>query len=388
MASIPVASAVYSTNNIPMAEVAPIHLAAGGNLVDPNPPLTQRSSQPIPSLQYYNLIFNEVAAREYLSRRQWPVGLQDTFIRNLSKIPLRFFICDDSGSMITSDGHKIAKGSGGETRVLACSRWSELTEALQFHAGISHAARATTEFRLLNGSAPIIVGMDSNGDDERAITQLHRLLEGSPSGGTPLCRHIREVVEKIRVIEPILRANQQRACVMIATDGESSDGDVAEALRPLQNLPVWVVVRLCTDDEKIVSYWNNIDKVLELDMDVLDDLFGEAAEVYENNKWLAYGEPMHRLREFGIPVKEIDLLDESVLSLDQIRLFCQMIYGGPLAKYPDPQIDWPAFAAAIREENSRLPKVWSPYHKSPRVWVDPSQVASCHRLNSGGCNIL
>lgn len=65
---------------------------------------------------------------------------------------------------------------------------------------------------------------------------------------------------------------------------------------------------MCTDDEKIVSYWNNIDKVLELDMDVLDDLFGEAAEVYENNKWLAYGEPMHRLREFGIPVKEIDLL--------------------------------------------------------------------------------
>ena len=99
-------------------------------------------------------------------------------------------------------------------RVLACSRWSELTEALQFHAGISHAARATTEFRLLNGSAPIIVGVDSNGDDERAITQLHRLLEGSPSGGTPLCRHIREVVEKIRVIEPILRANQQRACVV------------------------------------------------------------------------------------------------------------------------------------------------------------------------------
>ena len=113
---------------------------------------------------------------------------------------------------------------------------------------------------------------------------------------------------------------------IIATDGESSDGDVAEALRPLQNLPVWVVVRLCTDDDKIVNYWNNIDKVLELDMDVLDDLFGEAAEVYENNKWLAYGEPMHRLREFGIPVKEIDLLDESVLSLDQIRCFCQMMY--------------------------------------------------------------
>jgi len=27
------------------------------------------------------------------------------------------------------------------------------------------------------------------------------------------------------------------------------------------------VIRLCTDDEKVVSYWNNIDSQLELDMD-------------------------------------------------------------------------------------------------------------------------
>ena len=99
-------------------------------------------------------------------------------------------------------------------RVLSCSRWSELTEALHFHAGISHAARATSEFRLLNGSAPIIVGLGGASKDESAVTQLRSLFDGSPNGGTPLCRHIREVVEKIRVVAPILRANQQRACVV------------------------------------------------------------------------------------------------------------------------------------------------------------------------------
>ncbi len=53
-------------------------------------------------------------------------------------------------------------------------------------------------------------------------------------------------------------------------------------------------------------------------MDALDDLFREAAEVYENNKWLAYGKPMHRLREFGISVKEIDLQRK----IDLLRVGC------------------------------------------------------------------
>ena len=161
-------------------------------------------------------------------------------------------------------------------RILTCSRWSELTDALKFHAQIAHAASAPTEFRLLNSSVPISIGTD---DGSNSLNVLLSTFEGSPNGGTPLCRHIKDVVSKISLIEHQLRANNQRACVMIATDGESSDGDIAEALKPLERLPVWVVVRLCTDDDKIVDYWNNIDKVLELDMDVLDDLFGEADEV-------------------------------------------------------------------------------------------------------------
>jgi hypothetical protein len=208
---------------------------------------------------------------------------------------------------------------------VSCTRWQELTEALKFHASLAKAACAPTEFRLLNGSAPITVGTPDTMEETRYST-LMALFDQSPSGGTPLCRHIREVIAQIRPMEAQLRANGQKACVIIATDGESSDGDIATAMQPLRQMPVWVVVRLCTDDEKVVNYWNNIDAQLEMDMDVLDDLNGEAEEVNENNSWLTYGEPMHRLREFGVLIKEIDMMDSNKLSLDQIRRFCSIMY--------------------------------------------------------------
>jgi hypothetical protein len=41
-----------------------------------------------------------------------------------------------------------------------------------------------------------------------------------------------------------------------------------------------VVVRLCTNEGSIVDYWNNVDKEIELNMDVIDDPLGEAKEIH------------------------------------------------------------------------------------------------------------
>lgn len=156
--------------------------------------------------------------------------------------------------------------------------------------------------------------------------QLCQILDNSgPSGGTPLCKHIHEITAQIQSMEGQLRANGHKAAVIICTDGESSDGDVAAALKPLHNLPVWVVIRLCTDEENIVNYWNSIDNQLELELEILDDLVSEAEEVNKVNNWFTYGEPLHLLRQFGVSIKELDMLDEKTLTIDQIRDVCAIM---------------------------------------------------------------
>ena len=157
------------------------------------------------------------------------------------------------------------------------------------------------------------------GQSEAELATLMTALDASPNGGTPLCTHIRAIIEEIRMASPTLRQNGQKAIVVICTDGEASDGNLAEAIRPMKDLPIQLVLRLCTDDDNVSSYWNTLDQQLELGMDLLDDFLGESHEVHKQCQWLTYGEPVHRLREWGVIIKEFDLLDEKPLNGEQAR---------------------------------------------------------------------
>ncbi len=64
---------------------------------------------------------------------------------------------------------------------------------------------------------------------------------------------------------------------------------------------------------------------LELNMDILDDFVSEAEEVHAQNPFVTYGEPLHLLRQFGVAMAELDLLDEAPLSPEQIHNFCHLM---------------------------------------------------------------
>lgn len=95
---------------------------------------------------------------------------------------------------------------------------------------------------------------------------------------------------------------------MIATDGLPTDGqgyggddimtDFITALKTFEGLPVWIVIRLCTDESNITGFYNQLDALLD-NLDVLDDYMSESKEVNCKNPWLNYALPLHRCRELG-----------------------------------------------------------------------------------------
>mmetsp|Transcript_13003 Transcript_13003/g.40092 ORF Transcript_13003/g.40092 Transcript_13003/m.40092 type:complete len:376 (+) Transcript_13003:432-1559(+) len=335
---------------------------------------------------------DEAAAVRAVQHMGMPLGLAEQFVRSVRDFSYRFWIIDNSGSMGTNDGHRIVSGAGGRQGMVPCSRWEELGASISWHARLAVELGAWTEFRMLNppSGAPqhVVVGTTVGSHDPASVQELRTidgLVASPPTGRTPLCAQIRSVTAQIAARADELRATNTKACIVIASDGEATDGDIAAALRPLRDLPAWVVIRLCTDEDRVVQYWNQIDEDLELDMDVLDDLAGEAAEVGEVQPWLTYGAPLHRLREWGTAIKLFDLLDERPIAQNELKTFAEIIFGaGPLDGVSHPMLDWKGFLNGLDAAQKSTPEVWDPTRKRMRPWINMRKL---NRSYGGACVI-
>ena len=322
---------------------------------------------------------DKVAAKAFLTAQDWPKGLQSSFLENLESISLRYFICDDSSSMNTEDGTMLLK-VGKKYKSVDCSRWSEIGECLKFHINLSRQALARSQFRFCNSGSPVMIG-DHKGNanlkkaEEAGYQSLLQRLNGHADGTTPLCKQVNEVIEDIRAKEEQLRRDGKLAVVIISSDGEATDGDVMRSLQPLSSLPVNLVIRLCTGDQKVIDYWSGLE-TFKFTFDILDDIAREAEEVFRVNPWLTYAEPLHRIREFGVPHDLIDQLDNGLLSLPHLRMICHLIYGGE--DMPDPVNDWSAFVARVKAENRKNPLVWNPLTQQMTEWIDATALETCY----------
>jgi len=257
-----------------------------------------------------NTVKDEGGLKEFLYQLDWPVHLQTFFIQELNKAPIRYFVYDDSGSMSCTDGEKFINNE-----TISCSRWSELCETMKFQVQASCIGKIQTHFMFLNGQSYTT-------NEIINVEQTFQSMGNMTGGGTPLCRTLNKIIDQIRPMEQELYSNGQKVSIMIATDGESSDGDVTIPLSILKNMPVHITLRLCTNEKRIINLWNNIDRNLELSLDVIDGYCSEAAEVYSVNPWLCYGLPIHQIREYGISYVLFDHLDEITLTYeDQSKMY-------------------------------------------------------------------
>ena len=212
------------------------------------------------------------------------------------------------------------------------------------------------------------------------------MLRNEPSGRTPLSASIKEVRDDIVAMAPQLEAEGSKACLVIATDGanynaqniglhvdeEERNKEILEALALLRGLPVLVIIRLCTDYQPVVDFYNSLHKdALEIHIDVLDDHIAEAEEVATHNPWLNYALVLHRTREMGQDNQLFHLLDERPFEKDEIRQFCVLLFG-------DRDLlvgDWKTFSRKVNHLQAKEKLQWNPITKNLGRWIDLEKLA-------------
>jgi len=353
-----------------------------------------------------------------LSESQTEQLLQQGFTRGLCKsidemkkvFALRIWIIDNSGSMQKTDGHRIVSTSNQQTvKMLPCSRWEEITECVLYHIRLAGLIEAPTRFRLLNdpganvGAQRFSVADDSTSATLSVAQQVQEasriMRHARPGGCTPLTTHILDIYNEISQMAPELRRLGQKVVITIATDGLPTDElgyggaqqnqEFVDSLRLLEGLPVWVVVRLCTDDDKVVDFYNDLDGQLELSLEVLDDFVGEAIEVTNEQPWLNYSLPLHRLREFGFHDRVFDMLDERPLTKTEIRDFCYILFGREsFDGVQDPNIDWDSFSHDMHRLLLLESQQYDPVTKRVSFWINMNRLNRIYGDSSCGCTIM
>jgi len=378
-----------------------------------------------------------------------PKGLRESLETNSQVFHKHIWIVDNSGSMVLEDGHHAipttTAGSSSdcdkESSTSDCTtRWGELRETVNCHAKLAEALGCPTDFKFLNplrsnnkkratdrSQTTIRVGYNNHhhhhhrfpfgrrnksrpsgdGNSQQTKRMESTLARTKPSGMTPLPQCINQVREEVQSLLPQLIAEGTKVSVVIATDGcnynlediksgdcrlmseEERNGELVQALASLQELPVQVVIRLCTDYEPLVDFYNSLDERQDwnLQIDILDDHKSEAKQVQAHQPWLNYALLLHRMREMGHYHPLLDRLDERPLTPPEIRQFLQLLFGeehfaarppppNAAAAYEEWAIDFLNEVIDIQESEQSESCYW----KNPRTnckepWIDIERLA-------------
>lgn len=339
---------------------------------------------------------------QFFSNQGYTLGLLQTLLKEKKAYAQRCWILDNGSKMLVKDSHKISfdQATGGIINLGGISRWDELMDCIGNQVWITSNIRMSMRFALLNRpseATPQYFTLDkSNTNQQQEIQKVREIMTSvQPGGPTNLTKQLHVIQKYVASIAYQLRSTNQKVSVVIATQGLPTNdsgecnAQVTEefiaALKSFQTFPVHMTMRLCTDDEVVFNFYNHIvDRLTDnldhgnlISYDVVDDYFGESLEVYLKNPWLTYGLALHRVRELGLYVHELDTLDERLLTLDELYRFCFILFsieGKVNSTLPDPKVNWEGFLNAVSSLMMNERQQWNPVTKKFCPWINIHQL--------------
>lgn len=171
-------------------------------------------------------------AQDTLKRQGFSTGMAEAMTSSKEHHPMRFWLIDNSLSMISLHGKWFLEEETGEVTETSCSRWEELQHTLLYHSELVGTLGVRTVFRFINPpgwGAPDAqefrvpqIGSENIGIDVENARSI--IMANSTTGATPLVARVNELYSRISECREQLIAVGQKAVVVIATDGSPTDG--------------------------------------------------------------------------------------------------------------------------------------------------------------------
>jgi len=403
--------ALYESIDLPMVVTdtneTPSSIAKGNNI---NASLVIPSAE-IEPLHHYNVCQNseddidEEQITTYLQGMEFPRGLIETIIENRKSTAKHYWLIDNSGSMLQNDGLRLAMRKGSAPVVVPCTRWKALQQSVIHHAEIAGNLGYVTKFQLLNKPGAGITNKEFTvGTNKDKITKdlqvAKDMIALEPDGVSLITKGLRSFQDELRAISPLVAEQGKKIYFVLVTDGLPSDkfGQTSIAsteqlmytLRDFENYPIFFVIRLCTTDEETVQFYNGLDQLLERSVEVILDIHTEAKEIYKVNKWINYSLPIHWSREMGLRDRIFDLIDERLLTKEEMIHYLELVFGKQVIRgLPDALFDWKAFHKGLTDVVKMEGFTWDPSSQKLKHWVDLKALdkiygadgSSTHKLN-------
>lgn len=387
--------------------------------------LSLRTSKPRKSIIEENKIIDD------LKLEGFTVGLARTLMRNTEAVAVRVWLIDNSGSLNNTDGHVVVRDlSQNKIRNVACTRWEEVTNTLLWHAEFNAKMGAPMVIRMVNdpgsnvGPQQLGVAASKNVNVDGELQRLRRLLKCHPGGCTPLTVHLKDILASLRQVDSSVLQDKMISIIIVTdrlpADAEGNEGqdinfEFLETLKAFHQFPVWIVVRLSTDEKRVVNFYSSLDRGIailrqlrgeadharvdeNIRLDVLDDFVSEAARVEAHNPWLNYALPLHLTRESGSMFSAFDAINERPLDYDELADFVALLFdrhatlegeGGlrtldeqPLA---NPQSNYREFRRSVQQLAQRNGDLWNPVKKRMQPWInlrELDRIYACGRMSN------